>query len=54
MANNEPMHVYPIPDGCASTPFPPPDPAELMDTPVDADTDEKTAAPSAGYDQPST
>jgi hypothetical protein len=53
MANNEPMHVYPIPDGGASTPLPPPDPADLMDIPADTDTNEN-AAPSAGYDQPFT
>jgi hypothetical protein len=48
MANNEPMHVYPTPDGGASTPLPPPDPANLMDNSAHEDTDEK-AAPPADY-----
>lgn len=53
MANNEPMHVYAIPDGGTSTPLPPPAPAGLMDTSVDTDTDEGAASP-ADYNQPFT
>lgn len=53
MANSEPMHVYPVPDGGASTPLPSPEFADLMDIPANADTDED-AAPSADYDQQST
>jgi hypothetical protein len=54
MANNEPMHVYPVPDGGASTPLPPPDPADLMDIPAATTDTDENAAPSASYDQPFT